>query len=268
MSSPTTRANNVWEANGGDDFLQLKTQQGSDLGGIDSTGTGYGSLLGGGVVTTVRFTTGPDKLVPGDTFQILAAPGAGFYWLLQNLTAMYMLGSLPYTNAADTSAFMYYGDPINNVQTMQSIQNTNLWLAPFITGDTFFSQVGLTSITGAPANFVNQPINFVVPQTNGSPIQAATPGSTPGTGYNIGDELLIFAGNDDNEITVTSVNGGGGVTGFSITLPGTGNVVGNNIPTGVQSGSGDGTFTANITQASLVGNGTIAWTANFIKVSI
>jgi hypothetical protein len=48
MSSPTTRANNVWEVNGGDDILQVISQSGASLGGIDSTSAGFGNLAGGG----------------------------------------------------------------------------------------------------------------------------------------------------------------------------------------------------------------------------
>lgn len=48
MSSPTTRAQNVWETAGSNDFLQLNNAAGANLGGINSLGAGFGALAGGG----------------------------------------------------------------------------------------------------------------------------------------------------------------------------------------------------------------------------
>lgn len=42
--SPTRRASNVWEVNAGDDILQVISRSGSPVGGIDSTGAGFGAL--------------------------------------------------------------------------------------------------------------------------------------------------------------------------------------------------------------------------------
>jgi hypothetical protein len=64
MASPTARANEVWEVNGGDDLLQLNDRKGANLSGIDSTGTGYGALAGGGTPggadTDIQFNDGGD----------------------------------------------------------------------------------------------------------------------------------------------------------------------------------------------------------------
>lgn len=48
MSSPTTRASNIWPVEGGDDILQITGQGGAVLGGITAGGAGFGALAGGG----------------------------------------------------------------------------------------------------------------------------------------------------------------------------------------------------------------------------
>lgn len=60
MASPSIRSSNVWQVEGGDDILQIKNQSGTNLGGIDSTGAGFGSLAGGvgtpaGIDTQIQF---------------------------------------------------------------------------------------------------------------------------------------------------------------------------------------------------------------------
>lgn len=47
MASPTTRANNIWEVNGGDDVLQIQGQGGTTVGGISSIGAPFGNLGSG-----------------------------------------------------------------------------------------------------------------------------------------------------------------------------------------------------------------------------
>lgn len=63
MSSPTTRASNTWEVNGGDDLLQLTKPGAGILGGIDFTGAGFGALAGGstpgGAIGDLQFNGGP-----------------------------------------------------------------------------------------------------------------------------------------------------------------------------------------------------------------
>lgn len=49
MSSPTTRASNIWPVEGGDDILQISGRGGAVLGGITAGGAGFGALAGGGV---------------------------------------------------------------------------------------------------------------------------------------------------------------------------------------------------------------------------
>lgn len=48
MASPTTRTQNAWETQNGNDFLQLINNTGTVLGGIDVTGTPFGALAAGG----------------------------------------------------------------------------------------------------------------------------------------------------------------------------------------------------------------------------
>lgn len=49
MAQPTKTAQNTWQSLSGEDFLQcINSSGGSVVGGIDSTGAGYGALLSGG----------------------------------------------------------------------------------------------------------------------------------------------------------------------------------------------------------------------------
>jgi hypothetical protein len=90
MSSPTPRANYVWETNGGDDILQIKNRLGSSLGGIDVTGAGFGALAGGSSISNGVASAGETPLpagVPTQLLQISVDVPAGNWRTLLNVKA-------------------------------------------------------------------------------------------------------------------------------------------------------------------------------------
>ena len=77
-------------------------------------------------------------------------------------------------------------------------------------------------------------------------IATGSVGTTPGTGYVVGDRLAIVEeGASGGEIVVTTVDAGG-VTGFVVVKPGTGYTVANNKATVKITGAGDDAFTFDV----------------------
>jgi hypothetical protein len=104
-----------------------------------------------------------------------------------------------------------------------------------------------TAITFDTVDKVNQPITLSTDadQIDFGVIATASVGDG-GSGYSIGDTGSIEAGGFDAAYEVTSVDGGGAVTGFALSAPGTGYQAGAGQPTSVNTGSGDGAFTIDV----------------------
>jgi len=72
-------------------------------------------------------------------------------------------------------------------------------------------------------------------------------GATPGTGYAVGDRLLITGGGGTGGVVeVTTIGGGGAITGVSLVAAGSGYTAGVNLATTDLTGSGSGTATITI----------------------
>lgn len=78
-----------------------------------------------------------------------------------------------------------------------------------------------------------------------------------GSGYDVDDTGGIAAGSSDATYIVTAVDGGGAVTAFTITAPGTGYEVGDGQVTQVSTGAGDGAFTIDIDSITSPSTGTL-----------
>jgi hypothetical protein len=86
-------------------------------------------------------------------------------------------------------------------------------------------------------------LSMAVDYGNCGPVTSSTVG-TPGASYQVNDTGTLNAGATPPTWTITSVDGGGGVTGFTLSSPGAGLISGTYATTAT-SGSGDNTFTIN-----------------------
>jgi len=93
--NPSKSAQNVWTTEGGQDFLQLRSSNGSFLAWIDSTGTGQGALSGG--LSTQNFQNGEIVSFVGTAGTLLYVPNGIFFQLFKN--GQLILNSGDYTLA-------------------------------------------------------------------------------------------------------------------------------------------------------------------------
>jgi hypothetical protein len=115
--------------------------------------------------------------------------------------------------------------------------------------------IGYANKFYAVSNLTVLPAGASGQQTGGA--ISSSVGNDPGSGYNIGDTLSITGGDGDAVLQVTAVSGvANGVSGYTITNPGTGYVavVDNPYPTAAITGSGVG-FTIDINGVTTLQNG-------------
>lgn len=267
MSSPTTRASNVWQTEAADDMLQINTPRGPVISGIDSNGAGFGALASG---PTITFSTGPEVFaIPGGVtdLQVLPGPGPRSFYTAHSILAVYTQGTRVYTNPTEPSGVLYIGPSGNNQILISNLTYEGIQQSPFVPGNTVSLYFQSTAVGAGvnPNQILNQPMTITLPACNGSPITGLTI-NQPGTGFAIGDPCVVNDGAEDNLITITSVDGGGGVTGFTINDPGTGNVPQTNTFAFPNSGGGSG-FTVDVA-ANLPGNGVVTWTVSYAIITI
>lgn len=156
---------------------------------LDPNQGGTGTDLKGTVAGLTLLTTGN----PG-TPLALAAPGAVLPVTTQP--------SWDTSNLAASDAFVY-----------AAIQRS-------------MGTVPLAGITGGVYNFASRGVGaLVVFVASGGVISAINAFPIPGAGYAVGDMLVLNTGNYDNVICVTSIGGGGSITGTTVLYGGTGNPI-------------------------------------------
>jgi trimeric autotransporter adhesin len=109
--------------------------------------------------------------------------------------------------------------------------------------DTFSLYAGVQSVVMSAAVDMTQAVGSVI---------IASEYNSTGTGFQVGDTVHVNSGNNDAILTVSSVDGGGTPTGWTITNPGTGYTSGSNIATSIISSSGGANAAVNISVAQTV----------------
>lgn len=128
MASPTTRSSNVWEINSGDDVLQVTGQGGIVLGGISSTGAGFGALTTSGSVAGTFAVTTYGAVCDGahlaaDTAGIKAAINAA---IPSGGTVVFPVGTCQFDNSAGPFTINAFNGQLTGYGKISSIAFSTL----------------------------------------------------------------------------------------------------------------------------------------------
>lgn len=120
----TSQSQYTWVSQDGRDILQIKSPDGQNaantaiVGGIDHTGTGYGTLAAGGPFNVAVPITSAQLLALNSSFiTLVAAPGAGKVIMPSAVTIQYKAGTTAYTitDSATDALFTIWGTDEDNV---------------------------------------------------------------------------------------------------------------------------------------------------------
>ncbi len=215
---------------------------------------------GGSQLSSLTVLTADDIYDLGNTaVELVPTPGANHLLVPDNIIYHYLPGANPF--AGTLGMLWQWGDDSfgSAADTQIDVTVTGAEQVAF-----HFPGVDLDNHRGDPNDIVNQPL-----QASGSPVPAITgPIATAGvhdagTGYAVNDTGTINDGNPDAAYIVTTVDGSGGITGFTVTSPGDGYTVGqfancDFVPGGGQPGAGaNARAIVNSITGGVPGDGTI-----------
>ena len=195
---------------------------------------------------------------PGNPWQFLLSPGKQLFCTCTDapIAAVAPSNSAFYT-ATTNLFFVVSGSTLYAITAVYNT-GTQLWTGTATTIGTVDKQV-MPGTGGQlfPAQIIVIQPNQLFVVANGSAYVAAygqaistTTNANSGSGYAVGDTGTVDGGLIPAQYIVTSVNGTGGVTGYTITYNGTGYTVTGGASTttfaGAQPGNGDGSFAITI----------------------
>lgn len=202
-----------------------------------------------------------DNASPGNPYQFLMTPGKQLFCTCTDTPVAAVVPSNAAFYTTTTNLFFVVSGSTLYAITATYNAGTQLWTGTATTIGTVDKQV-MPGTGGQlfPAQIIVIQPNQLFVVANGNAYVAAygqaisTTNPTPtnsGSGYAVGDTGTLDGGLIPAQYIVTSVNGTGGVTGYTITYNGTGYTVTGGASTttaaGAQPGNGDGSFAVTIT---------------------
>lgn len=167
MASPTKTTQNNWQSNNGEDFLQLRSGAGLILSGIDSTGTGYGNLAGGGsggsvLTAVVQISSAQLKNLIAAPVTLIPAPGAGIfinaiaaYLQYDFVTTPYVVDSTTFLGIGwagmDTISFSSFAEAGTFDQSVSISNGFGVLVNAAYPSSQIVGQALLVGVTGTPA---------------------------------------------------------------------------------------------------------------------
>jgi hypothetical protein len=210
--------------------------------GLEIVGGALQASGGGAGLSRTTVVSASDLHTIADTpITVVPAPDAHQFIVVKAVILQLNPGAYPFWGTSgDGLNFTYPGISID-VATIVSLggfmaAETQTKQA-YVPGD-WFPPTGTGSVAGEEVLLVGSG------NLDAGPI-ATSSVNNPGAGYAPGDTGTLTAGSADATYQVTTVGGGGAVTGFNITAPGQAYDVGTS-GTSPTSGGGDGTFTINV----------------------
>lgn len=226
-------------------------------------------------IATVIVSASDIANLNGTPKTIIAAPGVGKYLLpIFAVSTAFSPGATAYTDYSNNAGVLdlFYGTTnANDGSTSGVLDESNLTFSALTdNADSFLNTSATNNNSGvAAANFFNFPIIF---QTTAGSLGRATSAAVAlaGTGYANGNQVRTAAEclGTPATFTITSVGGGGAVTGVALLTGGTGCVPGTDDTVAI-TGVGTG-FKVNIPtiQSFSGGDGTIKVTVPYTVVSV
>jgi hypothetical protein len=185
---------------------------------------------GGGLLLSNTVTITPAQLIDAAT-PITLVPAAGAGLVVFPVAIRWRLvpgaGPFPYQEPSDGGPYVWWqnnANPFNEIFFSNAADNSAVGFIQLITDSAQWKSGTQSSFIANPSFYTNQPL--VLQPIGGDsldrgPILTATI-NAPGTGYLVNDLVAPSGPSDfDGILRVTSVNGGGGVTGLAISAPGT-----------------------------------------------
>ena len=206
----------------------------------------------GGLLQSNTVSISSAQLISDNPIVLVPAAGSGMVVFPFAIRAKLNFGTMAYV-ARDLGPYLWWGSntgqiisasPIGisfelQINVVLSTATTASYLSGLSAGNTLTNSGGFP-----PSQYDNSPIVLQELPTytlNCGPVLSAV-ATTPGTGYAPGDQLNPFGSQGvfgDAVLTVATVDGGGGITGLTITSAGTTNDSGSGTPQNV-TGSGSG----------------------------
>jgi hypothetical protein len=215
-------ATNNWVSDGG--------------GGADPCSQSIGSLPSGLHCATVTLAQSDILALDSTPFVLIPAQGAGTVIFPLAVRWKHTWAAYPYleTNTTYGGPALWWGNRSNAFGTIASFNaifalGFGLPATPHTDAAFYYSglSAAYSNVGGViPSAYANIPVVaqlYSGETLNAGPVASVVSITTPGSGYAVGEEV----GADGTALlTVSSVSGGGGVTGLTITTPGLGNTPG------------------------------------------
>jgi hypothetical protein len=234
---------------------------------ISSAAAIWQTPAAGGLLQSNTVTVSSAQLLSNSPIVLVPAAGSGMVVFPVAIRIKLAFGTVAYA-ARDSGPYLWWGSNTGQFISFGTLDTTarpfdvlfaSITSAFYVSGLSAWNSMNMNA-GFPPSAYDNNPIVLQEEQTftlNCGPVLTAV-ATVPGTGYLVGNQVQpgspLGIGNGDAVLTVSSVNGGGGITGLTITDPGSANDAGLGNRTSNITGSGSG---ARITTTVQSGDSTL-----------